>query len=182
MLYNWLIQTNTILLIFFLYTAKITLSRTLFRALPFTLLTIFLFSFWFIFRDKLQEAVFIRFALDYKHYPPLVLIHIIYFPLPLFSAKHPPMFFVQLVCFPHDMKQAKPSTLYKCILISVLTIFFLHCESALKSLYLCAFSRRSLKIRLPKGEFLMSGKWGRILSTKSACNGPFVTISVLWTT
>ena len=53
-----LINTNTILLIFFLYTAKITLSRTLFRALPFTLLTIFLFSFWFIFRDKLQEAVF----------------------------------------------------------------------------------------------------------------------------
>ena len=131
------------------------------------------------FAIKCKKQFFIRFALDYKHYPPLVLIHIIYFPLPLFSAKHPPMFFVQLVCIPHDMKQAKPSTLYKCILISVLTIFFLHCESALNSLYLCAFSRRSLKIRFPKGEFLMSGKWGRILSTKSACNGPFVTISVL---
>ena len=139
-----LINTNTILLIFFLYTAKITLSRTLLRTLPFTLFLFFSFSLVRLSRWN-AKSTFSRLirprVLDYKHYPPLVLIHIIYFSLALFSAKHPPNVFRTIGLFSLWHKTSKTFyIIYKCILISVWTISFF--EKAHRTLFTCCAPSR----------------------------------------
>ena len=139
-----LINTNTILLIFFLYTAKITLSRTLLRTLPFTLFLFFSFSLVRLSQWN-AKSTFSRLirprVLDYKHYPPLVLIHIIYFSLALFSAKHPPNVFRTIGLFFLWHKTSKTFyIIYKCILISVWTISFF--EKAHRTIFTCCAPSR----------------------------------------